>query len=65
MSSEVIISVCWIYLYKGNCNNDNNGLQKKGHKTVDKLIKYFKEIKSLTEGCEQELTTVILTASSN
>lgn len=62
-----VISVCWIYLYKGNCNNDNNGLQKEWYKSVNELIQNFqnKEIKSLTEGSEQELTTVILTASSN
>lgn len=50
IASGNVISVCWIYLYKGNCNNDNNGLQKEWHKSVNKLIKYFKEIKSLTEG---------------
>lgn len=42
------VKQCWIYLYKGNCNNDNNGLQKEWYKCVNELIQKLKEIKSLT-----------------
>ncbi len=49
------VNVCWIYLYKGNCNNYNNGLQKEWYMSVNGPIQYFKEIKCLTRGGSRNL----------
>lgn len=49
------VNVYWIYLYKGNCNNYNNGLQKEWYTSVNGPIQYFKEIKCLTRGVSRNL----------